>query len=84
MSGLHTTSTRPLSGLQGAAVDWAAMIAIDAPADPQQLIVITQDKGRHKSGYREWNGTWHYCGDHDHLTRADALSCAEERLRYRA
>lgn len=50
---------------------------------PDQLIIIT-GTGRFTASYREWNGTWRNCGGHDHLTRADALACAEERLRYRA
>ena len=54
-------------------------------ADPEDLIEITTgDDGRFAAGYREWNGQWCACAGHDHLTRADALTCAEDRLRYRA
>jgi hypothetical protein len=54
-------------------------------AYPGRIIVLVMGKdGRYTSGYCEWNGKWHGCHGHDHLTRADALSCAEDRLRYRA
>ena len=53
-------------------------------AIPDRLIVITERGGRFAAGYWEWNGQWCECADHDHLTRADALACAEDRLRYRS
>ena len=53
--------------------------------DPEDLIEITtSEDGRYTSGYFEWNGQWRPCAGHDHLTRTDALTCAENRLRYRA
>ena len=53
--------------------------------DPARLVAITEDdEGRFTAVYREWNGQWRECAGHDHLTRQDALSCAEQRLRYRA
>ena len=56
-----------------------------AVAEPDQLIIIAASgHDRFTSSYREWNGQWTACAGHDHLTRADALTCAEERLRYRA
>ena len=55
-----------------------------AATDPEHLIEITAENGRYTSAYCEWNGQWHQCADHDHLTRTDALTCAENRLRYRA
>lgn len=48
------------------------------------LILITGHHGRYTAGYCEWNGSWAECRGHSHLTRADALTCAEDRLRYRA
>ena len=52
-------------------------------ADPEALVEITCEDGRYTSGYCEWNGQWHQCAGHSHLTRTDALTCAETRLRYR-
>ena len=53
--------------------------------DPARLVAITEDEaGRFTAVYREWNGQWRECTGHDHLTRQDALTCAEQRLRYRA
>ena len=52
--------------------------------DPENLIEITVgEDGRYSSGYWEWNGQWCPCTGHTHLTRTDALTCAEDRLRYR-
>ena len=51
---------------------------------PAHLIIITERDGRFSAGYWEWNGRWCGCPGHDHLTRADALACAEDRLRYRS
>ena len=53
--------------------------------DPAALVAITEDEaGRFTAVDREWNGQWRECAGHDHLTRQDALACAEQRLRYRA
>jgi hypothetical protein len=52
--------------------------------DPEDLIEITGGDGRFSSGYYEWNGQRLECAGHDHLTRADALTCVEDRLRYRS
>ena len=52
---------------------------------PGVLIEITQAaSGRYTAWYQEWQGSWRGCCRHAHLTRQDALACAEERLRYRA
>jgi hypothetical protein len=51
---------------------------------PGQIVLIAGPAGRYTAAYREWNGRWCGCPGHDHLTRQDALSCAEQRLRYRA
>ena len=51
---------------------------------PEQLIIITGKPGRYTAAYCEWNGQVADCRGHDHLTRQDALTCAEQRLRYRA
>ena len=60
----------------------AAAVAVARPA---RLVAIAEDDGgRFTAVYREWNGQWRECAGHDHLTRQDALSCAEQRLRYRA
>jgi hypothetical protein len=55
-----------------------------AATDPEDLIEITGGDGRYCSGYYEWNGQRYECAGHDHLTRADALTCAEDRLRFRS
>ena len=60
------------------------MSGTENAADPEDLIEITGDDGRFTAGYYEWNGQRLECAGHDHLTRADALTCAEDRLRYRA
>jgi hypothetical protein len=53
--------------------------------DPGQLIEITEQRnGRFVAAYTEWNGCPSGCRGHDHITRTDALACAEARLRYRA
>jgi hypothetical protein len=60
------------------------MPGADTIRDPAQIITVTeQPDGRFTAGYWEWNQTWRDCAGHDHLTRVDALTCAEQRLRYR-
>lgn len=52
---------------------------------PEQVIEITETgSGRFTASYTEWNDQPCECAGHDHLTRQDALACAEDRLRYRA
>jgi hypothetical protein len=50
----------------------------------ERLIIIVGKQGRYTAWYCEWNGTVADCRGHDHLTRQDALTCAEQRLRYRS
>ena len=58
---------------------------IAPPQAPGQVVVLVAgDGGRYTAAYREWDGRWRDCPGHDHLTRQDALACAEQRLRYRA
>jgi hypothetical protein len=54
-------------------------------AAPGQLVEITgHDDGRFTAAYDEWNGQHRDCPPgHKHITRQDALDCAEARLRYR-
>jgi hypothetical protein len=53
--------------------------------NPAQVIQIREKHGgRFTAVYWEWNGQPAECPGHDHLTRIDALACAEERLRYRS
>jgi hypothetical protein len=52
---------------------------------PEQSVEIDETPGgRFTASYTEWNGQPCECAGHDHLTRQDALACAEDRLRYRA
>jgi hypothetical protein len=50
----------------------------------ERLIIIVGKASRYTAWYCEWNGQVAACRGHDHLTRQDALTCAEQRLRYRA
>ena len=56
----------------------------DAPGDPGELIGIADDGSRFSAWYYEWNDERRECCADGHLTRRDALECAEARLRYRS
>jgi hypothetical protein len=51
---------------------------------PEELVEITDRGGRFRASYYEWNGERQECCEQGHLTRRDALECAEQRLRYRS
>jgi hypothetical protein len=51
---------------------------------PDRLVIITDHGGWFTAAYYEWNGQLRNCRGHGHLTRLDALACAEDRLRYRS
>jgi len=54
------------------------------PLDPGAVIAIEAAGDRFTGGFYEWNGHWSGCTGHKpHLTRLDALRCAEDQLAYR-
>jgi hypothetical protein len=62
-----------------------AALAAGLVTEPEQVIEIGKTSGgKFTASYTEWNGQPCTCTGHDHLTRQDALSCAEDRLKYRA